>query len=91
MANANQKAAAIKRQFQGEVVSVAEDKTIHVRIARSVLHPKYQKQYTVHKKMAAHDERNQANVGDIVLIEECRPLSKTKRTRLVSIIKPSAN
>lgn len=74
-----------KRQFTGEVVSVSEDKTIHVLVKTTKLHSKYQKQYTTGKKYAVHDAKNEAAVGDTVIFEECRPMSKTKRWRLVSI------
>jgi small subunit ribosomal protein S17 len=74
-----------KRQFTGEVVSVNENKTIHVLVQTTKLHPKYQKQYTTGKKYAVHDEKNEAALGNTVVFEECRPLSKTKRWRLVSI------
>ncbi len=75
------------RQFEGTVVSVTEDKTVHVKVALVKLHPKYRKQYTVHKKYAVHDSKNEASVGNVVLFEECRPYSKTKRWRLVNIVK----
>ena len=76
-----------KRQFEGEVVSVKEDKTIHVLVKTVKMHSKYRKQYTTGKKYAIHDEKNEARLGDFILFEECRPMSKTKRWRLVSIQK----
>ncbi|OGH64509.1 MAG: 30S ribosomal protein S17 [Candidatus Magasanikbacteria bacterium RIFCSPHIGHO2_02_FULL_47_14] len=85
----NQTAAAQKRQFTGEVTSVVENKTIHVVIQLRKLHPVYRKQYWQSKKYAVHDERNEAKVGDTVVFEECHPLSKTKRWRLLSITKKS--
>ena len=78
---------AIHRLFDGEVVSVAEDKTIHVSVKLRKMHSKYKKQYTTSKKYAVHDEKNIAKVGDKVSFQECRPLSKTKRWRLVEVIK----
>lgn len=76
----------IKRQFQGTVVSVKEDKTIHVLVNRKKMHPKYKKQYRVSRKYAVHDEKGQARKGDRVIFEECRPISKTKRWRLINIV-----
>ena len=81
---------AIHRQFEGTVVSTHENKTIHVLVATKKMHSKYQKQYVVSKKYAAHDEKNAAAVGDTVVIEECRPYSKTKRWRLHTIVKSAA-
>lgn len=73
------------RQFEGTVVSAAEDKTVRVLVKTVRMHQKYQKQYSISKKFAVHDEKNTARVGDTVVFEECRPLSKMKRWRLVSI------
>jgi len=78
------------RQFEGVVVGVAEDKTAHVAVRTRKTHPKYRKQYTVSKKYAVHDEENELHVGDTILFEECRPLSKTKRWRLVKILSSQA-
>lgn len=74
-----------KRRFEGDVVSVKEDKTIHVVVKVRKMHEKYRKQYTVSNKFAVHDEKNKAQVGDTVVFEECRPMSKTKRWTLVSV------
>jgi len=76
-----------RRQFEGEVVSVVENKTIHVLVKTKKMHPKYKKQYLTHKKYAVHDEANTAKVGDVVLFQECRPISKTKKNRLIKVIK----
>lgn len=76
-----------KRRFEGDVVSVKENKTIHVVVKIRKMHEKYRKQYTITNKYAVHDEKNQAQVGDKVLFEECRPMSKTKKWTLVSISK----
>ena len=59
------------------------DKTIVVRIDRVTLHPKYKKRFTVSKKYKAHDEKNEYKVGDEVIIQATRPLSKGKRWRVV--------
>ena len=68
-----------KRILQGVVVSDVQNKTIIVRVDRRVMHPIYKKYVTRSKKYAAHDEANTFKVGDVVRIEESRPLSKTKR------------
>jgi len=70
----------------GIVVSDKGDKTITVTVQRQVLHPKYDKMIRLSKKYRAHDETNEANIGDTVRIMETRPLSKTKRWRLVEIV-----
>jgi small subunit ribosomal protein S17 len=67
-----------KRILQGLVVSDKQDKTIVVRVERRVMHPVYKKFITRSKKYAAHDETNQFKVGDVVRIEESRPISKRK-------------
>jgi small subunit ribosomal protein S17 len=63
-----------KRILQGLVVSDKQDKTIVVKVERRVMHPVYKKS----KKYAAHDEQNTFKIGDVVRIEECRPISKNK-------------
>ena len=68
------------------VVSDAQDKTIVVEISRSVTHPIYGKRYKVTKKIAAHDEKNEAHIGDKVEIIETRPISKHKSFILSQII-----
>ena len=70
----------------GTVVSDRMDKSIVVAVERRKAHPIYGKQVAQTKKLHAHDEENQAKVGDTVRIIETRPLSKTKRWRLVEII-----
>lgn len=67
-----------KKQLQGVVVSDKMQKTVTVAVNRYVEHPKYKKFYTVTKKYKAHDENNTYKIGDSVVIEECRPLSKDK-------------
>jgi small subunit ribosomal protein S17 len=71
---------------QGVVVSDVNDKTIVVEIKERKPHPVYGKMMTTTKKFHAHDENNEAHVGDTVQIMETRPLSKQKRWRLVQII-----
>ncbi len=70
----------------GEVISISGDKTITVQVTYRKRHPKYSKMMTIHKKLHAHDENNEAGLGDIVQVMETRPLSKTKRWRLVEIV-----
>jgi small subunit ribosomal protein S17 len=70
----------------GKVVSSKMQKSIVVAIERRVPHPIYKKYYTRTTKLMAHDEQQQASVGDVVKIIETRPLSKQKRWRLVQIL-----
>ncbi len=77
--------ATLTRRMNGIVVSDSADKTIAVRIDRRVRHPLYKKIIGRRSKLQAHDENNEAKVGDRVTIEECRPISKTKSWRLSSI------
>jgi small subunit ribosomal protein S17 len=70
----------------GRVVSDKMDKTIVVSVERLARHPLYKRVIRLTTKFKAHDEANEARVGDTVLIEESRPLSATKRWRLVSIV-----
>ncbi len=79
-----------RRTLQGTVVSDGMDKTISVRVERVTQHPKYRKYVRVHKKYMAHDEENQAQVGDVVNLVECRPLSKNKRWRLHGIVRKAS-
>ena len=71
---------------QGRVVSDKMDKTVVVLVERRTTHPLYRKTVTRSEKLHAHDENNDVNVGDTVRIAETRPLSKTKRWRVVDII-----
>jgi small subunit ribosomal protein S17 len=70
----------------GVVVSEKMDKTVLVRIDRKVRHPLYKKTVARSNKLAVHDENNDAHVGDTVRVMETRPLSKTKRWRVVEIV-----
>lgn len=76
-----------KKAITGTVTSTKTSKTITVKVVREVRHPKYNKLYKVSKKFHAHDPKEEAHVGDIVTIEESKPLSKTKRWTLKSIDK----
>lgn len=71
---------------QGVVVSDKNDKTIVVSVEERKPHPIYKKMITTSKKFHAHDENNEAGVGDTVLIMETRPLSKMKRWRLIRVV-----
>ena len=75
-----------RKERTGEVVSDKMDKTIVVRVERRFRHPKFKKVVTQYKKFYAHDEKEEANVGDRVRIEETRPLSKSKSWRLVEVV-----
>jgi small subunit ribosomal protein S17 len=74
----------------GVVVSDRMDKTITVRVDRLVKHPRYRKFLSRRSKYYAHDEKNEAGVGDTVEIAETRPLSKLKRWRLVRVVTRAA-
>src|SRR5580765_3488556 len=81
---------AKRKERTGEVISDKMTKTIIVRVERRFPHPRYKKVITGYKKVYAHDEKSEAKVGDRVKIEETRPLSKTKRWRLVQVVEKSA-
>lgn len=74
-----------KKERVGEVISNKMAKTIVVRVERRFPHPEFKKVVTQYNKFYAHDEKSVAKVGDLVRIQECRPLSKTKRWRLVEV------
>ncbi|MEK0444176.1 MAG: 30S ribosomal protein S17 [Ilumatobacteraceae bacterium] len=75
-----------RKERDGLVVSSKMNKTIVVALVERVRHPKYDKFITRTKKLYAHDEANEAKVGDRVRVVETRPLSKTKRWRVVEIL-----
>ena len=75
----------------GEVVSNKMTKTIVVRVQRRFPHPKFKKVVTGYAKFYAHDEKNDAKIGDTVRIEETRPLSKLKRWRLVQVVERNSD
>ncbi len=70
----------------GTVVSDRADKSITVRVDRLVEHPLYKRRYKQSARFSVHDERNEGQVGDRVQIEECRPMSRTKRWRLLRVM-----
>ncbi len=75
-----------KRQIRGSVVSKSGHKSIIVRVERKVKHPLYKKYIKRSNKLHAHDEHNESTVGDVVSIESCRPISRTKFWRLVKVV-----
>src|SRR5439155_21519853 len=75
-----------RKERIGEVISNKMAKTIIVRVERRFPHPEFKKVVTSYKKLYAHDEKGEAKPGDRVRIEETRPLSKTKRWRLVEVV-----
>jgi len=72
-----------KRLLEGIVVSDKMDKTVVVRVDRSVIHAKYHKRYTKSKKYKCHDAKNEYKVGDKVAMVECRPYAKSKKWRIL--------
>ena len=78
---------SLKNEKVGEVVSTKMQKTIVVEVSRRVPHPLYKRIIGKRKKFYAHDEKGTANLGDVVRIVECRPLSKLKRWQLLDIVR----
>lgn len=76
-----------RKRRTGVVVSNKMDKTVVVTTVRMTMHPLYKKYIKKRVRFKAHDEANSCQVGDTVIIQECRPLSKDKRWRVVNIIK----
>lgn len=85
-----EKRQAHRKQVVGEVVSSKMQKTIVVQVVRKKAHPFYGRVVAKSKKFYAHDEKNEARVGDFVRLEETRPLSKLKRWQLKEIIRKTA-
>ncbi|MGA4643585.1 30S ribosomal protein S17 [Limisphaera sp. 4302-co] len=79
-----------RKERIGEVIAARMMKTITVRVERRFAHPRYRKIVKAYKKYYVHDEKGEARVGDRVRIVETRPLSKTKRWRLVEILERAA-
>ena len=75
-----------RKQIIGKVVSNKMDKTIVVEISNLMLHPLYKKPVYKTKRVKSHDEKNECSVGDVVKLEETRPLSRDKRHRLIEIL-----
>jgi len=79
------------RTLSGRVVSDKMDKTVTVLVERKVIHPIYGKIIRRSQKYHAHDETNQCQTGDIVIIQECRPLSRTKAWKVAELVEKSNN
>ena len=79
-----------RKEVVGEVVSNRMHKTIVVEVVRKKAHPFYFRVVSKDKKFYAHDEKNEAHVGDVVRLEESRPLSKLKRWKLKDIVRKAA-
>ena len=75
-----------KRKLTGKVVSDKMPKTVVVQVERIKEHPKYRRRYKVHKKYKAHTEEGEYKIGDKVVIEECRPISKEKHWKVTKKI-----
>lgn len=86
----SQAARAKRKERVGKVISNKMAKTVVVQVERRFPHPRFKKVVTGYKKLYAHDEKSDAKVGDWVRIEETRPLSKTKRWRLVEVVERAA-
>ncbi len=80
----------LRKTVTGKVTSDKMEKTLSILVERRVPHPKYGKILKRRTWLKAHDEKNEARIGDIVEVMETRPLSKTKRWRLVKIVKRAA-
>lgn len=72
-----------KRQLIGKVISDKMQKTVVVEVEKWKEFPKYKRKFKFHKKYKVHDEKSECKVGDRVLIEECRPISKEKKWRVI--------
>jgi small subunit ribosomal protein S17 len=81
-----QETRGVRKELKGTVVSDKSAKTIVIHVTRRIRHPVYGKEVTVSRKYHAHDEKGEAKMGDTVRIEECRPLSRLKRWRLVEVV-----
>ncbi|MBX3616442.1 MAG: 30S ribosomal protein S17 [Nitrosomonas sp.] len=81
----------IKRSLSGKVVNKKMNKTVTILIERRLKHSLYEKFITRSKKYQVHDEENNSEIGDIVLIEECRPISKTKNWKVKELIAKKKN
>ncbi len=79
-----------KKQLQGTIISDKMQKTVVVEVERIKKHPLYKRRYKFHKKYKAHDEKNECKIGDRVIIQECRPLSKEKKWIVVKILNPKS-
>ena len=87
---AETQAAGRRKELIGNVVSNRMNKTIVVQVVRRRAHPLYSRVISKAKKFYAHDEHNEAHIGDVVRLEETRPLSKLKRWRLKEVLRKTA-
>lgn len=78
-----------KMQLQGKIISNKMQKTVVVEVEKMKEHPKYKRRYKIWKKYKAHVQDGQYQVGDHVLIEECRPISKEKKWTVVKVLRPA--
>jgi len=72
-----------KKKLKGIVVSDKMQKTVVVKVERIKEHPKYKRRYKIHKRIKAHDENKDFHLGDNVIIEECVPISKDKKWKVI--------
>ena len=75
-----------KKTLKGVIISNKMQKTVVVRVERVKEHPKYKRRYKIHKNYKAHYDEGEYNIGDKVMIEECQPISKDKRWKLIKNI-----
>jgi small subunit ribosomal protein S17 len=87
---AEQEKSKINRTLTGKVVSGKMDKTVTVLVERSVKHPLYGKVIRLSKKYHAHDETNECGEGDLVVIQECRPISKSKAWKVTRLVEKAS-
>ena len=87
---AETQAAGRRKELIGHVVSNRMNKTIVVQVVRRKAHPLYSRVISKAKKFYAHDEKNEAHIGDVVKLEETRPLSKLKRWKLKEVLRKTA-
>ena len=80
-----------RRTAEGRVLKASNLKTRVIAVEQRIAHPLYGRVIRRTAKFVAHDERNESNVGDLVRIEECRPMSRTKRWRLIEIMERNAD
>jgi|SRR5579883_1512883 small subunit ribosomal protein S17 len=85
--NTTTQAAGRRKEVVGEVVSSKMQKTIVVKVVRKKAHAFYGRVIAKNKKFYAHDEKNEARIGDVVRLEETRPLSKLKRWKLIEVVR----
>lgn len=75
-----------KKQLQGKIISDKMQKTVVVEVERIKEHPKYKRRFKLHKKYKAHNENPEIKLGDMVVIQECNPISKDKKFQVISKI-----